>query len=187
MPTDKADEADWFREFQRVNQEKGDKAGKASPSSGDASPPEPSGSNRRGHARFEVDDARCSLYREGLLSFIGVGGKENMARTALDVSEGGVRLLVHERIAPGTKVRIKIRVEKYDDEIEAPGIVRWCYQCGRNRNDYFAGVQFLDLDSAQAKKLTVMKKWFTSAEYQAVRASRQRTARPASDGLIGPK
>jgi hypothetical protein len=156
---DPKDEAAWFKEFQELNK---------------ASAPSPSGSkdsNRRKHPRFELDGASASLYREGLLSFIGVG-KDNVARSALDLSEGGVRLLLQERVAPGTKVRVRIHMEKYQEEIVASGVVRWCFRSAKNSTDYYAGVMFTEVDGSNLKKIALMKEWFTSPQFKAMRETR---------------
>ena len=157
MPDPKPEEEDWFKEFQRVNAPS--RGGKAD--------------NRRQHARFEVDEATTILYREGLLPALGLG-KKNKARAALDLSEGGVRILTSERIPPGTRVRIRIEVDKYKDAIEATGVVRWCYQSTKKATDFFAGAMFVDLPPDQVKKINRMRAWFTSPQYKAMRETRQR-------------
>ena len=113
------------------------------------------------------------LYRDGLLSVFGVG-KGNRARAALDLSEGGARFLIHERIPIGTKVRVIIQMEKYKDQIEAAGEIRWCYQDARRSEDFFTGVQFEDLDPVQKRKIAQMREWFTSPQYRAVRETKRK-------------
>jgi len=171
---DPRDDAGWFKQFKEAN--------KAAPPPA-AAPEASKNGNRRKHARFEVDGSSAALYREGLLSFIKMG-KDNLARSALDLSEGGVKLLLHERVAPNTKVRIRIQMEKYKDEIVATGVVRWCFQSAKNAADFYAGVMFTDLDTSQLKKLTLMKEWFTSPQFKAIQETRSRKKK--SD-LIFPK
>ena len=101
-------------------------------------------------------------------------GKGNRARAALDLSEGGARFLIHERLPIGTKVRMIIQMEKYKDEIEAVGEIRWCYQSTKNAEDFYAGVQFDDLDPVQKRKIVLMKEWFTSPQYKAVRENNRK-------------
>ena len=141
-------------------------------------------SERRRHGRFGVDECQATLYRDGLLTVFGVA-KNNRARAALDLSEGGVRFLIHERLPIGTKVRMIIQMEKYKDQIEASGEVRWCYQSAKNTEDFYAGVQFDDLDPIQKRKIVLMREWFTSPQYRAVRDTK-RKARGAND-LAFPK
>jgi hypothetical protein len=182
-PDPKSDE--WFDEFRKLNTHgatpSGAPGGEASSANND--PPAPKGSERRRFGRFEVDLASTQLYKEGLLAFIGVG-KGNLARTAIDVSEGGAQILVHERLAPGTKVRVKIAVEKYKEVIEAAGIVRWCYQSAKKKEDFFIGVQFQAMETAQGRKLSAMRDWFTSPQYKAVKQGRRRDKPPE---IIFPK
>lgn len=163
---DKDAQADWFAEFKKLN------AGPSAPApvreQSDTSKEAGKPSERRRHGRFEVDDCQATLYKDGLLTVIGMG-KSNRARSALDLSEGGVRFLTHERLPIGTKVRICIQMERYQDEIQAAGEVRWCYQSSRNSEDFYAGVNFVDLDAVERRKIAMMRDWFTSPQYRAVR------------------
>jgi len=76
-----------------------------------------------------------------------------------------------------------IQMEKYQDQIEAAGEVRWCYQSTKKAEDFFAGVQFSDLDETQKRKIAMMKEWFTSPQYRAVRE----TKRKKQDDFSFPK
>lgn len=174
MPGDQQkNQADWFAEFKKAN--KGGPAPAQAPA--DATP---SGTKkdaeRRRHSRFEIDECQAMLYREGLLTVLGVA-KNNRARAALDLSEGGVRFLIHERLPVGAKVRMIIQMEKYKDQIEASGEVRWCYQSAKNAEDFYAGVQFSDIDPAQKRKIVQMREWFTSPQYRAVRDSKKKQSK----------
>jgi len=180
MPGDpEKNQADWFAEFKKANKGGGPSKAQRSTESTSATGGKPS--DRRRHNRFEVDECRATLYREGVLTVFGVG-KGNRARAALDLSEGGARFLTHERLPIGTKVRMIIQMEKYKDEIEASGEVRWCYQSAQQAEDFFAGIQFSDLEPAQARKIALMRDWFTSPQYRAVRETKKRQQRPA-DGF----
>lgn len=169
MATDSAkNKSDWFSEFKKINK------GIPSP----APDPTPTGSKksaeRRRYGRFEIDECQATLIRGGLLSVFGVGKGNNLARAALDLSEGGVRFLVHERIPIGTKVRMVIQMEKYQDQIEAVGEIRWCYQNAKRTEDFYAGAQFEDLDPIQQRKIALMREWFTSVQYHAVRETKRK-------------
>jgi Tfp pilus assembly protein PilZ len=174
MPGDPdKNQADWFAEFKKMN--KGGPAPANAPEKTTESTPtqtKKSGERRR-HNRFEIDGCQATLYREGMLTVFGVG-KSNRARAALDLSEGGVRFLTHERLPVGTKVRIIIEMEKYKDQIDTSGEVRWCYQSAKNAEDFYAGVQFEDLDPVQKRKIAQMRDWFTSPQYRAVRETTKR-------------
>ena len=163
-------QADWFAEFKKINKTGG-------PAAKTESTPAASGkaSDRRRHGRFGVDECQATLYRDGLLTVFGVA-KNNRARAALDLSEGGVRFLIHERLPIGTKVHMIIQMEKYQDQIEASGEVRWCYQSTKKSEDFYAGVQFSDLDDIQKRKIAMMREWFTSPQYRAVRETKRKKA-----------
>ena len=169
---------EWFEEFKKINA-----AGipsPALPSKADALPSgggSSKGSERRRHPRFEVGDVTSHLARESLLGFIGVG-RNNLARAAVNLCEGGAQFIAHQRIAPGTKIRVRIAVEKFNDVIEAPGVVRWCFQSAKKKEYFFIGVEFTQKDAGHDRKLAAMREWFTSPQYKAVRQSRLRGEKP---------
>ena len=163
--------ADWFAEFKKANQDYVAPNTETTPG-GSKKPNE-----RRRYTRFEVDECQATMYREGILTIFGVG-KGNLARAALDLSEGGVRLQIQDRIPIGTKVRMIIEMEKYKDHIEASGEVRWCYQSAKHSKDFYAGVEFEELDPAQKRKISLMREWFTSPQYRAVRETARKKSAP---------
>jgi hypothetical protein len=80
------------------------------------------------------------------------------------------------KIPRGTKVLIRIEMEKFKDVIEAEGIVRWCYVSARNAAEYYSGVQFVKLPPADLAKIVQMRAWFTSPEFRKKSATRRRQA-----------
>jgi Tfp pilus assembly protein PilZ len=160
------DQAQWFAEFKKIN--------KGAPTSPPKTETNGQGKSaeRRAHSRFGVDECQATLYREGLLTVFGVS-KQNRARAALDLSEGGVRFVTTERLPIGTRVRMIIQMEKYKDQIEASGEVRWCYQSLKKTGDFYVGVQFTNLDPVQKRKIAQMREWFTSPQYRAVKEKRK--------------
>ena len=148
----------------------------ASDSATKKGPPKPE--NVRRWPRFKVDDeAAVVLYPEKLLNFMGLG-RSNRAKAAVNLSEGGVLVRTTEKIARGTRVRLTISIEKFSDRFECVGIVRWCYAAARSKDDYYAGISFLDLPPADIKKIEKMRSWFTSAEYK--NRTRFRNPKPPS-------
>jgi hypothetical protein len=175
MPPDPNRPPDWFKEFQAANAGAARPSGAPAKDSSDSTSARsaPAGSERRRHERFEMSEAQTTVYRDGLLTVLGVG-KENKARVALDLSEGGLRILCEERIPVGTRVRIRVEVEKYNDAIETVGVIRWCFQSAKRKDDFFAGIMFVNLDGAQARKIGQMREWFTSPQYKAIRDTERR-------------
>jgi hypothetical protein len=131
----------------------------------------------RQYPRFRMDETIAQLYIKGFLTKFGLGRK-NEARSAVNLSEGGILMLTHSKLNPGTKVQVRIEIEKYHDLIEAEGEVRWCFQSARDATDFYAGVQFKDLPPAHAALIGKMRAWFTSPEYKQKSATRRRLAPP---------
>ena len=166
MGAERTKDADWRAEFQQLNQ-------KGSPSPSTPAAFAPRSEQRRRYERFRPHQASVSVFQGGLLASIGVG-RENLARIPLDLSEGGARIALHRRIKPGTKVRVRIAIDKFGDAIEAAGEVRWCFESGTQPGDFHAGVMFTDLDPSTKKLIAAMRDWFTSSKCLKVRAARQR-------------
>jgi PilZ domain len=131
----------------------------------------------RRHPRFRAEEAGARLYVKDFLATLGIGRK-NEAGAAVNLSEGGVLLRIQSRLKGLSRVRVRIELEKYNDIIEAEGIVRWCFQSARNPADFYAGVEFRTLPQAQAALIGKMRSWFTSPEYKQKSAIRKRLAPP---------
>lgn len=125
--------------------------------------------NRRRYTRFVIASTQVQLHRDGLLSALSLGS--NKALKVCDLSQSGARLLVTERIPAKQKVRLRITLEKYQDEIEIGGHVVWCY-ASANRKDFLVGVKFSLDKPATARKMAALQEWFTSPQYQALRSRR---------------
>ncbi len=147
---------------------------------GDASSgrqPKPSKRELRKYLRFRIDDASAQFHIKGFLTRFGLG-RMHKAHAAINLSEGGVLLLARESLPVGSKVTVRIEMEKYADFIEAAGVVQWCEQSARGDHDYYAGIEFIGLDPAALKKIAQMREWFTSPEYKTRNATRRRTRPP---------
>ncbi len=166
MPSERVGEKNWFQE---------DKPRKASE-------PSKAVKNLRKHVRFEIDEATPLVYVKGFLNLVGLG-KSNKALDVMNLSEGGVLLKTLEKVPKGTKVHVRLKMEKYQDEFNADGVVRWCVLNPYAPVEYFMGVQFGALKEEQAKRLLKMRDWFTSPEYKAKSAGKNR----ASRGIQFPK
>jgi hypothetical protein len=146
------------------------------------SEPKPTRQELRRHLRFRIDDASAKLYVKGFLTSIGLG-RVNKARAAINLSEGGTLLLAYEKVPIGTKVVVRIEMERFEDVIDVEGIVRWCQQSGRSDKDWYAGIEFKGLTSGDAKKIVSMREWFTSPEYKTRTATRRRTKASGAESI----
>lgn len=125
----------------------------------------------RRHGRFRIDDAEVVVFPERFLTAIGLG-RSNRAKEAVNLSEGGCLVRCREKLTAGDKVRIRIRMEKFDDLFDCRGQVRWCFESANDPGDFYAGIAFLDLPSGHADKITKMRSWFTSKEYRIQKRSK---------------
>jgi len=169
MPSERVGEKNWCNEDKPKPRKPSEAAEKAA-------------RNLRKHIRIEVDDATPLVYVKGFLNFVGLG-KSNKALDVMNLSEGGVLLKTLEKVPKGSKVRVRLKLEKYQDEFRADGVVRWCVLNPYAPVEYFMGVEFVKVKDEQAKKLQKMRDLFTSPEYKAKAGVRSR----GSSGLQYPK
>jgi hypothetical protein len=156
----------------------GDKAPK--PPSGDKLPAPPSTTNLkkselRRHVRFVPERATATLYQKKFLTTIGIG-RDKEARHIVNLSESGALIILASKLASGTKVQVRIEMEQYNDVIETEGEIRWCYQSARNKEEFYAGIQFHNLPKLAATRISKMRDWFTSPEYKLKSSTRRRMA-----------
>lgn len=131
----------------------------------------------RKHPRFRLENAKTELYLKGFLARIGIGRK-NEARVAINLSEGGIMVSTLGKLAPGTRVQVRIEMEKFKDVIETEGEVCWCYVSARDASEYYSGIRFVKLPPEHVSRIGQMRAWFTSPEYKQRSATRRRTADP---------
>ena len=183
MPDQTPQEPEWYKRFKELNS-KAPEAG--TPTERPASTRMFGASNeaeRRRHHRFDLNDTTLTVYREGFLTLLGVG-RENKAKVAVNLSEGGLQVILRERVNPGAKLKIRLEISKFKDAIEAVGVVRWCYQNAQRKDDFHAGIQFEDLPGTESRKIASMREWFTSPAFRAVRETK---LRKKGDDFVFPK
>ncbi|HZE97320.1 MAG TPA: PilZ domain-containing protein [Planctomycetota bacterium] len=136
-------------------------------------PPQGKKQELRKDTRFRIDDASPLVYKEGLLASFGIG-RSNEARAAVNLSEGGLLIRAEERLKAGTKVTVRLTIEKFNDVIEAKGIVRWCVQRAGGEAEFYAGIRFTQIPAPAISKISALRGYFTSPEYRSRRSARRR-------------
>jgi len=135
--------------------------------------------NLRDHARFRLGDAKILVYPESFLAKFGLK-RGNLAKEAVNLSEGGILVQVRRFLEPKTVVRIRLALEAFDEVIEGTAEVRWCGASSREPGTYFAGLRFKQIDPSSAGRIKKMRGWFTSPEFGLRSRARQRSG----DGLV---
>lgn len=105
---------------------------------------------RRRHPRFAVRGANAVLTPEGNLLLTDSG---NRALGAVNLSVGGARLRTRGPIPLGAAVRVTLEFEKPRGRIDARGEVRWSRKNPGAGRGAHAGVMFVGLPPAQARKI----------------------------------
>ena len=135
---------------------------------------------KRRSLRFTIDEFSIVAYRVGFLHRV-LWRKKNIAQTVVNLSYGGVCLILDQRVPDICKMRMLLILNKFNDVFEADGEVRWLSLSKRRSGYYETGIKFKRLDPVHSMKLEHIKKWFTSEAYRVQRQTTKR--RKEREGL----
>jgi hypothetical protein len=124
----------------------------------------PVSTDKREHPRFKVEGTTTSVGKPGILASLGLGP---IRHQVLNLSQGGAMIRLGKRLPVESRHELRIEIPKCKEVIAAVGEIRWCLASAKNERDIYVGVRFVDLPSAERRKLAGMYELFTSAEYRA--------------------
>ena len=99
--------------------------------------PKDDGRNRRQYDRVESRNL-VRVQRED-------GSELERLTNIYDLSEGGVRLVCHEALPAGTKLRIILNVPEENASLELKARIAWVCPMKGQKGAFFAGVQFVEV------------------------------------------
>ncbi len=99
--------------------------------------------DRRRHPRVPLSGSSSAEYVEGVLSVFG-WGRRGEATRVLDLFQGGARLATRDPLDPGSVLRIRLRVERAEEEIELYGESRWSSRTNENPPQFQSGLMFFN-------------------------------------------
>jgi c-di-GMP-binding flagellar brake protein YcgR len=77
--------------------------------------------------------------------------------TSVDISEGGMKLLTHEKLNKGAILDLKIKLDNTAEEVEVEGQVVWCEdiktKASSDERLFYIGMQFSALKESSGKRL----------------------------------
>lgn len=116
-----------------------------------------SGINRRRHYRVAPEGAKLEVFRVGMTARVRTSAASptpNLATRLLDVSGGGVRLISWVPLNKRDKVRVKLKIPSWKNELTASAIVKWAKPVQEdNKEQYEVGAEFTDLSSEDRIRL----------------------------------
>jgi len=124
--------------------------------------------NRRKHLRFQPADLELSITKQasGLSRLFGGGAKENISVGIYDLSEGGMRVSIRERVAPGSTVAVKFKIKKFNDEVAVEATVAWIIPHAVRHEHFIIGLSFNKPSASSQSKLASMRSYFTSPQFR---------------------
>ncbi len=145
------------------------------PSASTLTPPEVRAERRR-HVRFEVQDASAELLPKGGVGrFLGVGAR-NCGHSLLNLSEGGASFVATERLRRDQAVRVKVRIDRFQESIEGEGVVQWCHESSRAKGEFRTGVMFVDPAPSLSGRIRALQGYLESPACRSRQAGRSRVS-----------
>jgi c-di-GMP-binding flagellar brake protein YcgR len=114
---------------------------------------------RQKHRRVLVNEAEVLCSTAGLMGALGLSG--NIAKSLLDLSEGGCKLILEKKVEVGQKVKVQFAFKHPALKVASDGIVR---RCDRDTMSlapkYETGIEFQNMSNDDAGHLRVILKAF---------------------------
>jgi hypothetical protein len=106
--------------------------------------------DKREHPRFRVEGTTTVMGKPGFLASLGFGP---IKHPVVNISQGGAMVRVSKEFPVDSVHELRIEIPKYQEVVETVGEIRWCAQSARNASDFFVGIRFIDLPTADQQKL----------------------------------
>lgn len=166
------DVPNWKAEFEKLN---AGPQGAATSSGGTT--------RRTKNPKFGVYDTTVKMYRRGATAIFGLA-RLNIEGVVLNLSEEGIDIATAEEILRDTRIHLRMEIAKFNDKIECDAVVLRCQKDPRKEDRYLVEVDFSNPDPALARKIGLMRGYFTSPEGLANRERRLREEKK-NGGLFG--
>ena len=115
--------------------------------------------DRQKHRRVLVKEAEVTCTVAGLMGALGLSG--NIAKSLVDVSEGGCKLILEKRVDVGQKVKVQLTFKHPALKVNGDGIVRRCERDTLQlAPKYETGIEFQHLSNDDAAHLRLVLKEF---------------------------
>lgn len=115
--------------------------------------------NRQKHRRVLVNEAVVTCSTAGLMGALGLSG--NIAKSLIDLSEGGCKLILEKKVEVGQKVKIQLAFKHPALTVTSEAIVRSCERDTMSlAPKYETGVEFHRMSNDDAGHLRVILKSF---------------------------
>ena len=120
-----------------------------------------SGAERRQYLRFAPPiQAELEVPRKNLLGAVGM--KRGVPVRVMDLCEGGAGIFAPEALEKGTFVKLHIRFEELNDELDLTGQVVRLIPPPPVAKDWIVGVEFTEVTRDQQKKIGAWRNHVTS-------------------------
>jgi len=112
---------------------------------------------RQKHRRLLVSEAEVTCSVAGFMGALGLSG--NIAKSLIDVSEGGCKLILEKKVEVGAKVKLQFSFKHPALKVASEGIVK---RCDRDTltlaPKYETGIEFHNMPNGDAANLRIVLK-----------------------------
>jgi c-di-GMP-binding flagellar brake protein YcgR len=116
--------------------------------------------SRQKHRRILVNEAEVNCTVSGLMGALGLSG--NIAKSLVDLSEGGCKLILEKKVEPGQKVKLHFSFKHPSLKFGSDGVVK---RCDRDTltlaPKYDTGIEFQNMPNGDAANLRIILKSFS--------------------------
>ena len=116
--------------------------------------------DKQKHRRVVVSEAEVVCTVSGFMGALGLSG--NIAKSLVDISEGGCKLVLEKKVEPGHKVKLHFSFKHPALKVDTEGVVR---RCDRDTLQlapkYDTGIEFQNMANEQAAHLRLVLKSLT--------------------------
>jgi c-di-GMP-binding flagellar brake protein YcgR len=113
--------------------------------------------NRQKHRRVLVSEAEVTCTVSGLMGALGLSG--NIAKSLVDISEGGCKLILEKKVEPDHKVKLHFTFKHPALKVGTEGIVRSCVRDTMTlAPKYDTGIEFQNMPNEDAAHLRLVLK-----------------------------
>jgi c-di-GMP-binding flagellar brake protein YcgR len=113
--------------------------------------------NRQKHRRMLVKEAEVTCTVSGLMGALGFSG--NIAKSLVDISEGGCKLVLEKKVEPDHKVKLHFAFKHPALKVSTEGIVRSCVRDTMVlAPKYDTGIEFHNIPNSDAANLRLVLK-----------------------------
>jgi c-di-GMP-binding flagellar brake protein YcgR len=113
--------------------------------------------SRQKHRRILANEVEVTCTVAGFMGALGLSG--NIAKSLVDVSEGGCKLILEKKVEPGQRVKLQFSFKHPALKVSTEGVVKRCDRDTlRLEPKYDTGIEFQNMPNGDSANLRIVLK-----------------------------